>query len=85
MYFLIMLQSFKLQFSFLQKWQDARLEYLAFADSDVPLTLTAGYARKIWVPDSFFANSKTSWNHTNTRPNSYIKVYPNGTILYNMR
>lgn len=37
-----------------QHWQDKRL---SFGDgNDLELTLSADFAEKIWVPDTFFAN-----------------------------
>lgn len=40
---------------------------------------------KIWVPDTYFENSKNSNFHSVTVPNKMLMIKPDGTILYNAR
>ena len=47
------------------------------------LTLTD--ASKVWMPDTFFRNEKIGAFHTILTPNLYIRVYPDGDVLYSIR
>ncbi len=40
---------------------------------------------RIWVPDPFISNGKEEETHDVTVPNFYMRVYPNGTIRYDLR
>lgn len=37
------------------------------------------------MPDPFFANGKDETMHEVTVPNFYLRIYPDGTIRYDMR
>ena len=47
------------------------------------LTLTD--PSKVWMPDTFFRNEKEAKKHEIIVPNVYVRIYPNGDILYSIR
>ena len=47
--------------------------------------LTLGDARKLWMPDTFFRNEKEGAFHDVILPNLYIRIFPNGDVLYSIR
>lgn len=47
------------------------------------LTLTE--ANRVWMPDLFFANEKEGHFHNIIMPNVYIRIFPNGSVLYSIR
>ena len=47
------------------------------------LTLTD--PTKVWMPDTFFRNEKEAKKHEIIVPNVYVRIYPNGDILYSIR
>jgi hypothetical protein len=47
--------------------------------------LTMSDAGKVWMPDTFFRNEKHGQFHNIIQPNLYIRVFPNGDILYSIR
>ena len=47
------------------------------------LTLTD--ASKVWMPDTFFRNEKIGAFHNILTPNLYIRVFPDGDVLYSIR
>ena len=47
------------------------------------LTLTD--ASKVWMPDTFFRNEKIGSFHNILTPNLYIRVFPDGDVLYSIR
>jgi hypothetical protein len=47
------------------------------------LTLTD--AAKVWMPDLFFANEKEGHFHNIIMPNVYIRIHPDGSVLYSIR
>ncbi|XP_042876677.1 gamma-aminobutyric acid receptor subunit beta-like [Penaeus japonicus] len=65
-----------------QYWKDERL---AFSSRDELLTLPGDFAEKIWVPDTFFANDKSSYLHDVTEKNKMVRLHGDGTITYGMR
>ena len=42
-------------------------------------------ATRIWMPDTFFRNEKIGAFHTILQPNLYIRIFPDGTVLYSIR
>lgn len=40
---------------------------------------------KVWMPDTFFQNEKTGHFHNIIVPNVYVRIYPNGKVLYSIR
>ena len=53
--------------------------------SDEIRYLTMTDASRIWMPDTFFRNEKFGSFHKILQPNLYIRIYPDGTILYSIR
>ena len=47
------------------------------------LTLTD--ASKVWMPDTFFRNEKIGAFHEILTPSLYIRVFPDGDVLYSIR
>ena len=47
------------------------------------LTLTD--PRKVWMPDTFFRNEKQGHFHSILVNNVYVRVFPNGDVLYSIR
>lgn len=54
-----------------------------FSDKIKYLTMTD--AKKVWMPDTFFRNEKIGRFHNILAPNMYVRVFPNGDILYSIR
>ncbi|KAI8504184.1 hypothetical protein Bbelb_182520 [Branchiostoma belcheri] len=65
-----------------QYWRDNRLQYTGTNKS---LSLDGRLVEKLWVPDTFLVNSKSSFLHRVTVDNRLIRIEPNGNILYGMR
>ena len=68
-----------------QTWVDDRLSYNETEFNLSRITLDHKLYSEIWVPDLFFSNEKRSNIHCVTVPNSMIRIYPNGTVLYSSR
>ena len=51
-----------------------RIKYLTMTD-----------AKKVWMPDTFFRNEKEGRFHNILVPNVYIRIFPNGDVLYSIR
>uniref|UniRef100_H3C5A5 Gamma-aminobutyric acid type A receptor subunit alpha6a n=1 Tax=Tetraodon nigroviridis TaxID=99883 RepID=H3C5A5_TETNG len=67
---------------FRQMWVDERLK---FEGPTEILRLNNRMVDKIWIPDTFFRNSKKSISHNMTTPNKLFRIMKNGTVLYTMR
>ncbi|XP_035696676.1 LOW QUALITY PROTEIN: glycine receptor subunit alpha-3-like [Branchiostoma floridae] len=67
---------------FRQRWNDPRLSY---SDLNKTINLDSNIKVKMWVPDLFFVNEKDGRFHTITTDNRYIRIYPNGNVLYSTR
>uniref|UniRef100_A0A3Q3W9T6 Uncharacterized protein n=1 Tax=Mola mola TaxID=94237 RepID=A0A3Q3W9T6_MOLML len=67
---------------FRQTWVDERLK---FEGPTEILRLNNRMVDKIWIPDTFFRNSKKSISHNMTTPNKLFRIMQNGTVLYTMR
>ena len=71
---------------FRQFWHDPRLNFSGRLDVD-KLVLSgeerANYP--IWVPDTFFVNSKKAHLHTQTVPNEFARIMKNGDVLVSKR
>ncbi|ODM90059.1 Glutamate-gated chloride channel [Orchesella cincta] len=74
----------KAQFTLRQKWVDARLQYESQI-TDGYVTVHADSNHIPWMPDTFVNDEKESTIHATTRPNSYFRIYSNGTVLYSVR
>ncbi|TKR77242.1 hypothetical protein L596_018252 [Steinernema carpocapsae] len=75
---------YTLQLTFRQLWKDSRLSY-AHLGEDVPSFIVLTEGQEIWRPDTFFQNEKTSHRHVIDKPNTLIRLWKNGNILYSVR
>ena len=51
-----------------------RIKYLTMTD-----------AKKVWMHDTFFRNEKEGQFHNILVPNVYIRIFPDGYVLYSIR
>ncbi len=51
-----------------------QLKYLTLTDPD-----------KVWMPDTFFRNEKVGHFHSILVNNVYVRVFPNGDVLFSIR
>ena len=65
------------------QWIDSRLSYdwlkgqLRYLILDDP--------SRIWIPDTYVYNSKSTQQHTDLKPNTIVNIYPNGNVLFSIR
>ncbi|XP_020294675.1 glutamate-gated chloride channel isoform X4 [Pseudomyrmex gracilis] len=74
---------YSVQLTFREQWLDERLRFDDIQGKLKYLTLTE--ANRVWMPDLFFANEKEGHFHNIIMPNVYIRIYPNGDVLYSIR
>ena len=55
------------------------------SDTDKIKYLTLTDVGKVWQPDSFFRNEKIGNFHDILAPNLYVRIHPNGDVLYSIR
>ncbi|XP_069069891.1 gamma-aminobutyric acid receptor subunit gamma-4 isoform X1 [Pleurodeles waltl] len=67
---------------FAQTWYDRRLR---FNSSLKALTLNSNMVSRIWIPDTFFRNSKRADSHWITTPNQLLRIWNDGKVLYTLR
>ncbi|XP_055930520.1 glutamate-gated chloride channel-like [Argiope bruennichi] len=66
---------------FRQSWNDSRL---AYPDLDIH-SIVLNDPRYIWTPDLFFVQEKEGIHHNLIVPNAFIKISPEGEVLYSVR
>ncbi|KAA8586716.1 hypothetical protein FQN60_000552, partial [Etheostoma spectabile] len=66
---------------FAQTWYDRRLK---FNSTMKVLRLNSNMVGKIWIPDTFFRNSKKADAHWITTPNRMLRIWNDGRILYTL-
>lgn len=73
----------KAQLTFRQTWVDDRLKF----DNKMGRIryLYLNKASKIWTPDTFFKNERESHHHELLSPNTLLRIYPDGKVLYSVR
>jgi len=79
---------YRVQITLRQKWNDPRLKYhhkLTKAESEKIKFLTSTSSADIWTPDTFFRNKKDGRSHHILAPNLYVRIFPNGDVLYSVR
>jgi len=80
---------YSVQITFRQQWCDDRLSYagrLNHGDMRAKIQyLTMTDAKKVWMPDTFFRNEKEGRFHNILVPNVYIRIFPDGNVLYSIR
>ncbi|KAH0505161.1 Gamma-aminobutyric acid receptor subunit gamma-1 [Microtus ochrogaster] len=67
---------------FAQTWFDSRLK---FNSTMKVLMLNSNMVGKIWIPDTFFRNSRKSDAHWITTPNRLLRIWSDGRVLYTLR
>ncbi|KFM66546.1 Gamma-aminobutyric acid receptor alpha-like protein, partial [Stegodyphus mimosarum] len=67
---------------FRQTWYDKRLRFHAHKDV---LSMDWKFLQKVWIPDTFFLNGKSSYLHKVTVPNKFIRLRKDGQLKYSMR
>uniref|UniRef100_A0A8C6TAX5 Gamma-aminobutyric acid type A receptor gamma1 subunit n=1 Tax=Neogobius melanostomus TaxID=47308 RepID=A0A8C6TAX5_9GOBI len=67
---------------FAQTWYDSRLK---FNSTMKQLMLNSNMVGKIWIPDTFFRNSRKSDAHWITTPNRLLRLWSNGRVMYTLR
>nr|XP_032832869.1 gamma-aminobutyric acid receptor subunit gamma-2-like isoform X2 [Petromyzon marinus] len=67
---------------FAQTWHDSRLR---FNHTMKVLRLNSNMVGKIWIPDTFFRNSKMADTHWITTPNQLLRIWNTGRVLYTLR
>ncbi|KAF7633464.1 hypothetical protein Mgra_00007153 [Meloidogyne graminicola] len=68
-----------------QIWLDRRLRYTHLGNCIENLTLSSIIVDRLWQPFVCFVNSKKSELHSSPSPNTFVLIYPNGTIWMNYR
>ncbi|XP_058978737.1 glutamate-gated chloride channel isoform X18 [Musca domestica] len=74
---------YSVQLTFREQWTDERLKFDDIQGRLKYLTLTE--ANRVWMPDLFFSNEKEGHFHNIIMPNVYIRIFPNGSVLYSIR
>ncbi|XP_071519348.1 glutamate-gated chloride channel-like isoform X5 [Panulirus ornatus] len=74
---------YSVQLTFREEWEDERLVFDDHGGRIKYLTLTE--TNKVWMPDLFFKNEKLGHFHDIILPNVYLRIYPNGGVLYSIR
>ncbi|XP_046452192.1 glutamate-gated chloride channel-like isoform X1 [Daphnia pulex] len=69
--------------TFREEWLDERLKFDDFRGKLKYLTLTD--PDKVWMPDLFFSNEREGHFHNIIVPNVYVRIFPNGNVLYSIR
>lgn len=77
-----MLQEYTIDIFFAQTWYDSRLK---FNSTMKLLMLNSNMVGKIWIPDTFFRNSRKSDAHWITTPNRLLRLWSNGRVMYTLR
>jgi len=80
--------SFKVQLTFRQQWFDDRLVFKKVqnrTDQGKLRFLTLNDPKQLWTPDTFFRNSIEEERHGVMTPNNYLRIFPDGTVLYSER
>ncbi|CAL4093245.1 unnamed protein product, partial [Meganyctiphanes norvegica] len=74
---------YSVQLTFREEWTDERLVFDDLGGLIKYLTLTE--TNKVWMPDLFFKNEKVGHFHDIILPNVYLRISPNGGVLYSIR
>ncbi|XP_042235804.1 glutamate-gated chloride channel-like isoform X2 [Homarus americanus] len=74
---------YSVQLTFREEWVDERLVFDDLGGRIKYLTLTE--TNKVWMPDLFFKNEKLGHFHDIILPNVYLRIFPNGGVLYSIR
>ncbi|ELK28376.1 Gamma-aminobutyric acid receptor subunit gamma-2 [Myotis davidii] len=75
-------EEYTIDIFFAQTWYDRRLK---FNSTIKVLRLNSNMVGKIWIPDTFFRNSKKADAHWITTPNRMLRIWNDGRVLYTLR
>uniref|UniRef100_A0A673VGZ7 Gamma-aminobutyric acid receptor subunit epsilon n=1 Tax=Suricata suricatta TaxID=37032 RepID=A0A673VGZ7_SURSU len=73
---------YTIDITFCQTWYDERLRYNGSVESFV---LNGNLVSQLWIPDTFFRNSKRIQEHVITMPNQMVRIHKDGKVLYTIR
>ncbi|XP_071744347.1 gamma-aminobutyric acid receptor subunit alpha-6 isoform X2 [Lepeophtheirus salmonis] len=73
--------SYSMDCYFRQSWVDTRLAF----SGQKNLALSIEMLNKIWKPDTYIYNGRKSYLHTITTPNKFVRLFPEGKVLYSQR
>ena len=77
-------QDFTTDFYFRQYWKDPRLSFDRLPGIE-RIMVSTEYLKNIWVPDTFFANEKSSYMHMATTSNEFLRISHAGEINRSIR
>lgn len=77
-------QDYTIDFYFREFWNDPRL---AFPKNTSHESIAFGHelGKQIWIPDLFFVGEKSSFLHTTTTKNEFVKVDALGNVTRSIR
>ncbi|XP_032795847.1 gamma-aminobutyric acid receptor subunit beta [Daphnia magna] len=75
---------FTTDFYFRQYWKDPRLAFDRLPGVE-RIMVSTEYLKSIWVPDTFFANEKSSYLHMATTSNEFLRITHLGEINRSIR
>ena len=64
---------------------DSRLEFPVRDNGPNPITLTGDELNDVWLPDTFFRNTRSVDFHNALDTNAYIRISPDGEIKTSQR
>ncbi|XP_078739965.1 glycine receptor subunit alphaZ1-like [Lampetra fluviatilis] len=67
-----------------QHWNDNRLEFKP-KQNFTTIDLDKSISKFIWIPDLNFVNEKKALVHDTVSPNSMLRIWENGNVLYSIR
>lgn len=74
-------QEYSIDIIFYQSWYDERLRY---NDSFETLVLHGNVVKQLWIPDTYFRNSKRTREFDVTMPNQMALIHKDGKVLYSV-
>lgn len=73
-----------IQFIWTLSWIDPRHRFEHLYPNP-PNQILISDASRIWFPDIFLLNGKSTYHHTGLKPNMMIRIYKNGTTYFSSR
>lgn len=68
---------------FRQTWFDRRLKFRS--GNLTVLSMDWKFLQRVWTPDTYFLNGKSSYLHKVSAPNKFIRIRQDGQLKYSMR
>ncbi|XP_037368679.1 gamma-aminobutyric acid receptor subunit epsilon [Talpa occidentalis] len=78
----IMDMEYSIDITFYQTWYDERLRYNSSLES---LVLSGNLVSQLWIPDTFFRNSKRVYEQLFSEPSQMVRIHRDGKVLYTIR